>query len=1065
MKTRWGRALLVAALVAVALAAVAGAQLVPLGEATGPPPPDRGLTGPRSEPATRAWSMTDDSELRLVDQREGIAFAHSRYQQYTNDLPIEGAFVTEHVDKRTDAVVSVTDRSAEPPPTLAVQASVETNRAVQIAKQTVGLVTARGDIDSQLVYLPLGSELRLAWRITLPALEPLGDWLVHVDALDGKVLQTQDLIRYECTIPPPSPGGCVFDPNPVVEQCSWDGLADNSDADSPLLTSLRVGVELPGLQTSGNPLGQLIGEYVDLTAPGISGAYLPAGVCQEPSFVYDTTRSDDCFEEVMNYYHVDAVQRKVQDLGFTGPKAIYDSPIPIHAHYMPDANAFYSSLDKGLHFGDGGVDFAEDADVIVHEYGHALLDDQVPGIWTFEGACIHEGFADVLSSLIFLEHDCDEACLAEWINVAAESCFRRTDTTKHYPEDMNWLDPHEDGEIWSGAVWGLFEALGGDLAARDKVLTLILEGHFFLDPSSGLRDVASAVVAADEGLYGGADVPLIEDVFSSRGLLALLPFTDFHNTDDATVAGDDPPTGCAGSYGHTVWYRLDVPADMVVNLDTFESTYDTVLAVYTGTRGALTEEACNDNSDGTQSFVSLSAMGGVTYHIMVASDGGEPAGNLTFHATAPPPNDNLDDAVIIPAKPFDDSLNTDAATTEDGEPQPCVGIANTVWYAFTETTDQFAQAHTLGSSFDTALAVYSGPPPGLVTFDDLTLIGCNDDYGSLQSRVAFAASADVTYYFQVGGFYGSTGDLQFHLGPVVGPDVTVDKSDSPDPVGIDEPFSYELQVTNMGPEEATGVTLDDWLPWDVVFVAASPGCTWMPAPTVTPTPTLTPVPTPSAVPTPTPTATPAFAVTPTATPTPAPTTDGTVHCELPDLPPGEGHLVTVDVLAPSYSTWLYNDATVQAANEPPENGGNNWDWEQTFVGEPGPSVTVYKYDSPDPVMGDELLSYYLEVTNFGTEVAVEIIVEDVLPPEVQFVSASPECTWGPMPTPTPTPMSTATPAFAVTPTVEPTPPSPTVIPPTPALESGVRKRNQRAAGEPGRQLHAAGHHRDGALLA
>ena len=973
--------------------------------------------------------MPGDSELRLVDQREGIAFAHSRYQQYVNGLPIEGAFVTEHVDKRTDALMSVTDRSAKLPPTLAVQASVAAKQAVQIAEQRVGLVTPRGDVDSQLVYLPLDSELRLAWKVTLPALEPLGDWLVFVDALDGKVLKTQDLIRYECTIPPPSPGGCVFDHNPVVEQCSWDGLADNGDADSPLLTSLRVGVALPGLQTSGNPLGQLIGQYVDLTAPGITDAYLPAGLCHEPVFVYDKTRSDDCFEEVMAYYHVDAVQRKVQALGFTGAKAIYASPIPVHAHYMADAGAFYSGADKGLHFGDGGIDSAEDGDVIVHEYGHALLDDQVPNIWTPEGGAIHEGFADILSALIFLEHDCDEACMGEWYGAEFQSCVRRVDGTKHYPEDLTG-EEHADGEIWSGAMWAVFQALGGDIAARDKVLTLILEGNFFLDPSSRLRDAASAVLAADEGLYGGADVAIIEPIFESRGLIVPiapnddfddaipvepLPFTDTHDTADTTVAVDDPPVSCASSHGHSVWYRLNVPADTVVDLDTFDSMYDTVLAVYTGTRGALTEQACNDDAEGLyQSFIQLAATGGTTYYIMVASYGDGPAGALTFHAAAPPPNDDLHDPVIIPGKPFDHSLDTSAATTEDGEPQPCAGIAKTVWYAFTETMNQFAQADTFGSGFDTALAVYSGPPPGLATFDDLTLVDCNDDYESLQSKVTFTASGGVTYYFQVGGYGGSTGDLQFHLASVtvMGPDVTVYKSDSADPVGTGEPFSYLLQVTNVGPEEATGVTLDDWLPWDVEFVAASAGCTWTPAPTPTPTPT--PPPTPTAIPTPMPTLTP--------TPTPPPT-DGVVHCDLPDLGPGESHLVTIDVLAPPYSAWIYNYVEVWAANEPPENSGNNWDSEETFISVTGPDVTVYKSDSADPVGIGEPFSYLLQVTNVDPEGATGVTLDDWLPWEVQFVAASPGCTWMPTSTPTPTPPTT--------PTVIPTPIPTLTLTPTP----------------------------------
>ena len=49
-------------------------------------------------------------------------------------------------------------------------------------------------------------------------------------------------------------------------------------------------------------------------------------------------------------------------------------------------------------FGKGGVDDAEDAEVIVHEYGHSVQDDQVPGFGPrLEAGSIGEAFGDYLA--------------------------------------------------------------------------------------------------------------------------------------------------------------------------------------------------------------------------------------------------------------------------------------------------------------------------------------------------------------------------------------------------------------------------------------------------------------------------------------------------------------------------------------------------------------------------------------------------------------------------------------------------------------------------------------------
>ena len=70
-------------------------------------------------------------------------------------------------------------------------------------------------------------------------------------------------------------------------------------------------------------------------------------------------------------------------------------------------------------------------------------------------------------------------------------------------------------------------------------------------------------------------------------------------------------------------------------------------------------------------------------------------------------------------------------------------------------------ADTVGSDFDTVLAVYRGSSLGA-----LTAVACNDDLaptgdggGNLRSRVQFGVTAGETYYLRAGGFKGETGNV------------------------------------------------------------------------------------------------------------------------------------------------------------------------------------------------------------------------------------------------------------------------------------------------------------------
>ena len=312
---------------------------------------------------------------------------------------------------------------------------------------------------------------------------------------------------------PPATGstgtGTVFFPNPVA-QLQNQSLTDQKDADYAALQAAYREVTLTNLDGSGF----LIGDWANVRAETGTRAYSPTNT-------FDYHRNDDRFEQVMTYYWVTEAQKYIQSLGFgTTRRAVNKESQDIRTNQYGVDNSFSWDKHDYLRFGKGGVDDAEDAEVILHEYGHAIQDSQVAGFGVGpEAGGIGEGFGDYWAVTVsnVIAPTADTPCVADWDSVSYTSevphCLRRVDTNAHYPEDLS-EKVHANGLMWSRALWDIRQALGHVTAD-----TLILEAQFSFAPDTTMPDAATATVAAAQSLYGNATAAIVQAAFVARGIL------------------------------------------------------------------------------------------------------------------------------------------------------------------------------------------------------------------------------------------------------------------------------------------------------------------------------------------------------------------------------------------------------------------------------------------------------------------------------------------------------------------------------------------------------------------
>ena len=330
--------------------------------------------------------------------------------------------------------------------------------------------------------------------------------------------------------------------------------------------------------------------------------------------------------------------------------------------------------------------------------------------------------------------------------------------------------------------------------------------------------------------------------------------------------------------------------------------------------------------------------------------------------TPDPDLSNNTDTIVTPVTltPVPPVVSADMAITKIGAPNP-VFNGNALTYTLSVVND--------GPSSAQAVTVRD-PLPAQFAFGSVgTTIGtCTQSSGTVTcdlGTMAIGAKATVTI---VGTAHPGTPAVSFTNTATVssttpdpdpannsssftsdffGADVAITKVGSPKPVTAGNNLSYTLKVSNDGPDVATDVTVSDPLPATTSLVSAT---------------------------------TSAGACSHAS---------GTVSCSLGDLAVGGTVtiVVVVTVGAGVTAEELTNTATASSPTPDPDSS-NNTATDTTDV-VTSADLAVTKTATPATVHAGNKVTYTIKATNGGPSDGRDVVVSDVLPASLAFVSAAP----------------------------------------------------------------------------
>jgi len=536
---------------------------------------------------------------QFVSAKDSLLATHYRYQQMLNGLRVQGGEVVVSILHDSGAIYRVSNNSypMTQAPAGLPNLILNSEDAYDVAWHQLSVT---GDLlfspNAELIYLPEGKDFRLVWLVDLHVSEPVGEWRLAIDAINGKVLQETD--RRITRKPQETEGqdeglrdrhaafaayeakqarmeaakiqqrakavladgiGIVFDPDPRTT-LNTEALADNSPASA--FTDAYIQRPLQGLELNG-------GVY------RLNGPWITIADWDPPTNAPSTTtdgnwtanRGNNAFNDATTYYHIHESQVYMQSLGFTGATGIQELSIVTDTDgFNGTDNSFFSPGSNRMSFGHGCVDDNEDADVILHEYGHAIHYGINSGWGGGDSGAIGEGFGDYWAGSYSYRTPNGPVFHPEWVYSwdGHNACWNGrllNKTTLMYDPNQTY-GAHQgipggiSDELWSAPIFmSLLDLLGmgRDHAEMDQI---VLEGHFGLASGVTMRVLGNATIAAAANLFpGGPHAAAYQARFLDQNIVDI-PTVALEGTDIQILT--EPGGNGAADPGETVTFQLKI---------------------------------------------------------------------------------------------------------------------------------------------------------------------------------------------------------------------------------------------------------------------------------------------------------------------------------------------------------------------------------------------------------------------------------------------------------------------------------------------------------------------------
>ncbi|WP_223607704.1 T9SS type A sorting domain-containing protein [Chryseobacterium sp. OSA05B] len=482
---------------------------------------------------TRNLGIPGFSELTLASVRKGNTGETLRFQQMIKNVPVFESVIVVHFNKEGRISYTGTESLKKNLKEVDTAPSFPASEALQkahIASKTSGAVTF--EENKLVVYLTDAGETKLVYRVVTSSFDNPGSWETIVDAKTGSVISMKDISVKHHDKNDPTPkknkkvtpkkapvtgSAYIFEPDPLSKTGSAyaGNFVDNNDATNASLDAARTLVTIPEIDLTAG-VYTLKGTYAE-----IKEIEAPAkGIFTQSTNQFLFNRSDDGFEAANAYWHLDNSLRYINvTLGIVCKPAQNNGVLRFDPHgFNGSDNSHYLTGSESLGFGEGGVDDAEDADVILHELGHGIHHWLAGGISNADG--LSEGCGD------YWAHSYSRS-LNQWPSTAPEYQWmfnwdghnpfwagRITNTTMTYPGSGSYYDK---AQIWSAALMRIWNRIG-----KEKTDRAFLEGLDLTTSTTNQQNAAIALRQAGIDMLGQFgfncnDITAMTEEFTAAG--------------------------------------------------------------------------------------------------------------------------------------------------------------------------------------------------------------------------------------------------------------------------------------------------------------------------------------------------------------------------------------------------------------------------------------------------------------------------------------------------------------------------------------------------------------------